>query len=287
MNISTYFNRLHRRMADIMALNQCCFCVFGLAICWGQPLSAALMIHFDELAAYSTTGPNGSYFDGYGSGAATGTWQSQGASFNTQLFGPGWSYSNVNNSTTAGFTNQWAAYPGTGVGGSGNYAIGTTSSPNGAFFNLPIGQAVNSLSVANTTYAALSMLNGDQFAKKFGGVTGNDPDFLRVTFTGFGAANAMGGATGSVDFLLADYRFSNNAFDYVVNNWQLVDLTSLGSARSIGIGIDGSDIGSFGLNTPAYVAIDNLSFATIPEPSCFVLIATGVGLAFSRRRKSS
>jgi Domain of unknown function (DUF4465)/PEP-CTERM motif len=284
MNIWTYLNRLQRQLVTSLASNRSATCVLGFACCFGQPLSAAMVIDFNELNAYTTTGPTGSYFDGYGATASTGTWQSQGAVFNTGMFSPGWSYSNVDNKTTPGFTNQWAAYPGTGIGGSGNYAIGTTFTPNGAFINLPSGQTVNSISISNTTYAALSMLNGDGFAKKFGGMTGADPDFFRVTFTGFDGTNAMGAATGSVEFYLADYRFANNALDYLVDDWRLVDLTSLGAARSVGIGFDGSDNGTFGLNTPAYVAIDSLTFSSVPEPSSLFLLATGIGLSFARRR---
>ncbi len=251
-----------------------------------QPVSAALLVGFDELSGYTSTGPTGSYFNGYGFGAATGTWQSQGVSFNTKEFGPGWSYSNVNNTTLAGFTNQWAAYPGTGAGGSGNYAIGNSNDSSGAYFNLPTDHTASSLLVTNTTYAAQSILNGDNFAKKFGGVTGNDPDFFRVTFTGFDAANASGATTGSVEFFLADYRFANNALDYVVNDWQLVNLSNLGGARSIGISLDGTDNHPmFGLNTPPYVAIDSLSLTAVPEPSSLALLGCVVCFGFARSRR--
>jgi hypothetical protein len=288
MNIWTLLSKLNQPLVKSLAWQGNPFCVLVMVCCVTQSVSAAMVIDFDELTGYTTTGPNGSYFDGYGAGAVTGTWQSQGTTFNTAMFGPGWSYSNVNNTLTGDFTNQWAAYPGTGVGGSRNYALGTSSSPNGAFINLPAGQMVSGLFVTNTTYTALSMRDGDQFAKKFGGVLGDEPDFLRVTFTGFEASNAMGASTGSVEFFLADYRFANNSLDYIVNDWRLVDLTSLGGARSIGIGFDGTDNHPvFGLNTPAYVAIDSLSFSVIPEPASLILMLTGVALAFSRRRQSS
>jgi Domain of unknown function (DUF4465)/PEP-CTERM motif len=264
--------------------------IVGIAIAClaASSARAELLVDFNELNGYTTSGPNGSYFDGYGSGASMGTWQSQGVTFNTGTFGPGWSYSDVNNPTTAGFGNQWAASPGTGVGGSGNYVIGTTFDPNAAFFNLPVGHRVNSLFVTNTTYAAQSMLNGDGFAKKFGGTTGNDPDFFRVTVTGFETVNVAGSTTGSVEYFLADYRFADNSLDHVVTNWRLLDLTGLGAARSIGIRFDGTDNDPvFGLNTPAYVAIDNLSLTAVPEPSTLLLLSIGVAVAFTRRVRSN
>ena len=83
-----------------------------------------------------------------------------------------------------------------------------------------------SAQVTNTTYAWDSMLNGDGFAKQFGGASGDDPDFLQLVITGY---DALGVATGSVDFLLADYRFADNAQDYILTDWTPVDLSSLGA----------------------------------------------------------
>ncbi len=243
-------------------------------------IAPAAIVNFNELNGYSNFTAAGSYFDGFGLGATTGSWQTQGLTFNTAQFGPGWSYSNVNDTTTAGFTNQYASSTGTGVGGSGNYVI---ANADGAYFNLPTDQRIDSLFLSNTTYANLSMRNGDQFTKKFGGVTGNDPDFLQVTFTGFSGLGASGSSTGSVDFLLADFRNNNNALDYIVNDWRSVDLSGLGNARSVGLTFDGSDRGGFGLNTPAYAALDNFSVTAVPEPSCIVLLTCVAAAATVRR----
>jgi len=246
----------------------------------GSNLNAST-INFEDLTLALNT-----RFDGYGAGATTGSWQSGGASFNTNTFGPGWSYSNINDNTTAGFTNQWSAITGSGFGGSGIYAIANSGSPNGAVINLFAPSMLSSVHVTNSTYAALSMQNGDAFAKKFGGVSENDPDFFLLTFTGFSAPNASGSVTGSVDFFLADFRFENNSLDYIVDQWTSVDLTGLGAAHSIGLTLTGSDIGQFGLNTPAYVAIDNLVFVAIPEPSGGIVFAAGLTIVFRRRRRS-
>lgn len=252
------------------------------------PSVADQVIHFDELSGYSHSSPTGSYFDGYGAGAPEGTWTSGGAAFNTSEFGPGWSYSNVNDTTTAGFTNQWAAYSGTDVSGDGNYALASAFDPNGAWINLPAARQIRSLFVTNATYPALSMRDGDAFAKKFGGDTGDDPDFFKVTFTGFTGSNATGGTTGQQEFYLADYRFSDNALDYIVDQWVQLDLSGLGAARSIGIALASSDNGPFGMNTPAYVAIDQIQLASIPEPRVILVFAMVVTAGLlSRARRSA
>ncbi|MEM8910909.1 MAG: DUF4465 domain-containing protein, partial [Planctomycetota bacterium] len=109
---------------------------FAILISIPTVSSQAKVVDFDDLNAYSVNGPNGSYFDGHGGGASLGSWETEGVAFNTGTFGPGWSYSNVNDVTTPGFTNQWAAIAGADVSGTGNYVIGNSLSPNGAFFNL-------------------------------------------------------------------------------------------------------------------------------------------------------
>ena len=220
-------------------------------------LTAQLLIDFDELSP-PKQGNGDRYFDGYGASATKGTWSSQGASFNTNMFGPGFSYSDVDDVTTPGFQNQWAAITGGDFSRLGNYALASTFIENGAFINLPENQQPESIRLTNSTYAFLSMQNGDAFAKQFGGDDGNDPDFFIVRLQGFSEIDTNGDTTGQVVFYLADFRFDDNANDFIVDTWELVDLRDLGDAQSIGYSFDSSDVGNFGINTPAYVAFDEL-----------------------------
>lgn len=194
----------------------------------------------------------------------------------------GFSASAVRDTTTAGFGNQYAAYAldgavaGSGAGDSTSY---------GLFFDgserlvLPGEATVLSAQLTNGTYPALSMLQGDPFAKKFGGASGDDPDWFTLTIIGYDAAD---GVTGSVEFDLADYTFADPALDYVVDAWTLVDLASLGPVKSLGFSFAGSDMGQFGLNTPAYVAIDDV--VVVPEPGTALLVSLGLGGLALRRR---
>lgn len=93
----------------------------------------------------------------------------------------------------------------------------------------------------------------------------NGPGFFKVTFTGLDQADAQGNEAESADFYLADYRFVNNELDYIVLNWNLVDLSALGPARSLGIVFESPDVGDFGTKTPTYVAIDQIFFRRFPS----------------------
>ncbi|MEM6854419.1 MAG: DUF4465 domain-containing protein [Planctomycetota bacterium] len=245
------------------------------------------VIDFNDLSL-----PADSFFNG-GPTTNTDGWSSNGAdfgnSFNSSFggFWNGFSYSNVDDTTTPGVGNQYAAITGTdattGTGDSGIYAVAFSGSND--FINLPDGQTPVSVELTNTTYATFSMLNGDSFAKAFGGVTGDDPDFFDVILTGYDAADGSSGTgneTGSVTFRLADYTFADNNEDFIVDTWNTVDLSGLGNAQSIGLSWASSDVGQFGINTPTYVALDNL--VLVPEPTVLATLAAA-GLFTARRRR--
>jgi len=134
----------------------------------------------------------------------------------------------------------------------------------------------------NTTYAYLSMLNGDGFAKKFGGADGTEEDWLLLTINGY---DDTGRFIGSVDFNLADFTSANSGDDYILDDWSWVDLSSLGAVKELGFAITSSDTDpDFGfINTPVYFAMDGLQ--VVPEPGTGVLVGLGLAaIGLGRRR---
>lgn len=193
----------------------------------------------------------------------------------------GFAISNHTDTTTEGFMNQYSAITGSGVGGSANYAVGywaTYEPTTNLIFANTTNLAGLGASFTNTTYTALEMLNGG-FSKKFGGVSGNDADFLLLSIAGYAAGIPTGNA---VDFYLADFRFADNSLDYIVNDWRFVDFSPLGTVDELRFTLSSSDNGQFGMNTPAYFAMDN--FLAVPEPSALLIALSGLGLAARRRR---
>ncbi|MFP4433248.1 MAG: DUF4465 domain-containing protein [Phycisphaerae bacterium] len=204
--------------------------------------------------------------DSYWNGSDnSGGFTSGDASYNN-MFTPewstweGWSYSNMTDNTTPGHGNQYSAFTGGAHTGS-NYGIAYAGS---CMVSLESEQIVQSAYLTNTTYTGLSMRDGDSFAKRFGGDTGDDPDWLKVTATG---RDGEGNVTGTKDIYLADYRYSNNSKDYIVDTWRPVNFGTLGKVKSIEFSMSSSDTGEWGMNTPSYFAMDSLATADTYAPA--------------------
>ncbi|NOY30788.1 MAG: DUF4465 domain-containing protein [Planctomycetes bacterium] len=220
-------------------------------------VNAGTVVDFEDIPLPSSTSA-GNYYDGSDS---AGGFVSQGVGFNndyntTFSSWTGWAASNSTDTTTAGFANQYSAFPGNGAVGSANFGVAFDSSFGPAEVTFAQPTELAGTYITNGTYPALSMLNGDAFAKKFGGISGNDPDWFKLAIFG---KDMLGNTTGTVDFYLADYRFVDNSQDYVVDDWAWVDLASLGTqVQSLEFELTSSDNGMFGMNTPSYFLVDNL-----------------------------
>ena len=193
----------------------------------------------------------------------------------------GFAYSNMTDSLTTGAINLYSARAGSGVHQSSNYII----SQNNSSIKLTgsaVNETVNGVWVTNGTFAANSMRDSDAYAKKFGGVSGDDQDWFLLTVKGY---NNGVMSTDTVNFYLADYRFTDNSQDYIVKDWQYVDLTALGKVDSVTFKLNSSDVGTYGMNTPAFFAMDNFNgtltstnnmfaqanFSVFPNPAVDVL----------------
>ncbi|MCG9881789.1 MAG: DUF4465 domain-containing protein [Bacteroidia bacterium] len=174
-------------------------------------------------------------------------------------FWSGFSVSNVKDDSTKGFMNQYSAITGGGLN-SENYGVFYGNGKIKLEGNA-IGKVVNGFYITNSTYAYYDMKEGSTFTKKFGGVSGNDPDYFKVEISAW--KNSGNPADTSVEIYLADFRFSNNTDDYILNTWKWVDLSSFGAVDSFAFNFYSSDTGDFGINTPLYFCLDN--FGDMPN----------------------
>jgi hypothetical protein len=145
-----------------------------------------------------------------------------------------------------GINNKYSVFSGIVSSSNKTFIIGT----DGAKITCPTKKpALTSIDITNTTYAALSMRNGDQFAKKF-----TKGDFFKLMIHGY----SLGKVKDSVEYYLADFRSDNVSTHYIQKTWKTIDISKLSNVDSLIFKLSSSDNGQYGMNTPAFFALDNL-----------------------------
>lgn len=167
-----------------------------------------------------------------------------------------------NNKTEAGFTNQCSVFYGDdnqkngGNNGSATFAVSyaTSYGVSGAYMYFQTEGSEHEIDhayITNNTYAALSMTNGDGFAKKF---SYEDQDWFKLTIQG---VNTEGATTGEVEVYLADFRTQDAGG--ILTEWKRVDLTPLGKVHRLNFNMTSSDGSGIWPNTPTYFCIDDIA----------------------------
>lgn len=235
------------------------------AITHAQDLST-----FDDLSLpgtdtnFASTQPQGTY-----------TFQSGSVLFYGELTSwggySGFNYSNMRDDTTQDFSNDKSAITGMGFDSSANYGVcfvpldfqgadPTATIPVAAKIvddSTGNGRIVEGAYFTNITYAYWYMKNYFQ--------PGN---WFKMTVRGYLNGQKV---NDSVDFMLGEV--ANDSSQNIVNTWTWVDLSALGHVDSLTYDLSSNDTaGGFGMNNPAYFAMDNLSLQ-VPEDT------SGTGIA--------
>ena len=143
-----------------------------------------------------------------------------------------------------------------GNNGSDNFAIvydagAWASNPAALVMSDGVARRIESAYVNITNYTLNVLVNGNDYAAKMA-----ENGFYKITATGFCGETT----TGSVDCLLAKNRTIPGA-------WVRWDLNSLGFVDKVVFTVSASpeQYGDWGLNTPAYFAIDDISVRVFAE----------------------
>lgn len=122
-----------------------------------------------------------------------------------------------------------------------NFCVITTY---GEKISLGSGVVIKSLYFTNSAYTVNSILNGDNYSgDKFAA-----NDWFKCTLIG----EKADGTTVSKDIDLA----KDGGY---VNDWQLLDLSDMGTITSLGFAFSGSRSNDWGVLTPAYICIDDVT----------------------------
>lgn len=147
---------------------------------------------------------------------------------------------NGGNNNSATFGLAYASLGGMG-GGEGGARIDYILDEEGATFD--------HMYVNNSTYNVVCIRDGNQFSTPAG------PGFtFSLVIKG---VDKDGNITGAVEHYLADYRTPSSKGCQEV--WEKVDLRSLGKVTKLYFSCNGTDSGSYGLNTPAYFCFDDIA----------------------------
>jgi hypothetical protein len=193
---------------------------------------------------------NNSYLDS----TVSGSFISKNVSFYNQKGQWSWdgfALSTMRDTVTKGYTNQFSAFAGQGASFSKKYLIGYG---NKAKFTLPYlsgNKSVTSIEVTNTTYAALSMRDGDNYAKKFSAA---GKDFFKLWIIGYSG----GKAKDSMAYNLASFTSVDPSKHYIQKSWKKLKTPKLSNIQEVRFRMESTDNGDWGMNTPAYFAIDNI-----------------------------
>jgi hypothetical protein len=215
-------------------------------------------------------------------------WVSQGVRFNRDWnteYGccpSGWAVSNQTDQSTAGPTSAFSAYvAGTNGGGRNSTQFGVVNNFQRGEARVVFAQPVmvEGMYITNVTYTYLATVTGDDGA---GFVKGpfTAGDWLRLDVVGLDNQRTE---TGRVPYFLIDYR---DGLSTAVAAWTWLDLSPLGSeVSSLEFEMSSTDSGDFGMNTPAYFAVDDLTFRVVPEPAAGTLVSWALLLVRAVKRK--
>ena len=168
-----------------------------------------------------------------------------------------WGYSNETSTEYSNLSHQYRSAVGHGVDGSSNYAVAFADSYMGVnkvrITHKPEGDSLNGCFISNTAWVKESILNGDGISNVPGGFAQNDSLVLIAT------GKNGDWVTGSVRFLLADYRAADEIDHYYLDTWQWMDMRALGKVTEVTFSLAGSKSNSWGLTTPTYFCMDDFN----------------------------
>ena len=129
-----------------------------------------------------------------------------------------------------------------------NYSSWETQQSLSITFNDGNLYTVNGMYVVNSPYPYYTNISGDDFAN---GLT-NEGDYFKLIAHGVKEDNTET----TTEFMLAEYK---NGILSQVEEWTWFDLTSLGTIKEVYFTMESTDVGQWGMNTPAYFCMDRIS----------------------------
>lgn len=213
-----------------------------------------------ELFACGLNNLNGGY-NFYNGGIALSQWNIRS---NPSGQSGDWWYSYQNQCSVYNTASTDGANQGAGAAGSNTFGVMygyqdfyNTQWMSKPYFTFSSPKTLVSMYICNTSYVYGVVKNGNSF-----GTSGiaqsleSSKGWFKVTATGYGSD---GKVVKTVEKYLCDYRDSTNPKIPMGTTWEEWRI-GLEDVVKVEFNFEGSDSGTYGLNTPAYLCIDNITF---------------------------
>lgn len=129
------------------------------------------------------------------------------------------------------------------------------------YFTFTSPKSISSLYLCNTAYTYGVIKNGNAWYDEKGQVSGHaqslvdQKGWFKITATGY---DKNGNALKTSEFYICDYRPGSETYKEISSTWEEWSL-SMSNVYKVEFNFEGSDNGDYGLNTPAYICIDNIT----------------------------
>lgn len=155
-------------------------------------------------------------------------------------------------------TDQFNNAVGGGVDNSETFLVAYPQGGTIDLINNEDGAVIPGMYITNNAWVVDAILHGDGMSTIDGTAAGESTgnvgfqtgDWFKLTIS---ADNGN-----SIEYYLADYQSADESAHYYVNDWRWIDLSSLGTVKSLSFFLTSSRRNSWGMTTPAFFCLDNI-----------------------------
>jgi hypothetical protein len=155
-------------------------------------------------------------------------------------------------------TDQFNNAVGGGVDNSETFLVAYPQGGTIDVINNEDGAVIPGMYITNNAWVVDAILHGDGMSTIDGTAAGESTgnvgfqtgDWFKLTIS---ADNGN-----SIEYYLADYQSADESAHYYVNDWRWIDLSSLGTVKSLSFFLTSSRRNSWGMTTPAFFCLDNI-----------------------------
>ena len=177
----------------------------------------------------------------------------------TTPFWGNYAYSQTTTNTFGSYiTDQFNNAVGGGVDNSETFLVAYPQGGTIDVINNEDGAVIPGMYITNNAWVVDAILHGDGMSTIDGTAAGESTgnvgfqtgDWFKLTIS---ADNGN-----SIEYYLADYQSADESAHYYVNDWRWIDLSSLGTVKSLSFFLTSSRRNSWGMTTPAFFCLDNI-----------------------------